>query len=95
VDEKTLAVLAEARDELIRKDAMIGRLSALIQEKAPFAEVGEAIITAGKWFTVAKAAKEMAIDLGDGKRMGQNQLYAFLRSTRMVLRRKDPASGWT
>jgi phage antirepressor YoqD-like protein len=95
VDDKTMAVLAAARDELIRKDAVIGRLSAFIQEQAPMAEIGQAIVVEGKWFTVAEAAKEMAIDLGDGKRMGQNQLYAFLRATRMVMRKKDPASRWT
>ena len=95
MDDETIQILTEARNEITRKDGLISRLTAIIERRAPMAEIGEAIVASGQWYTVAEAAKEMAVDLGDGKRMGQNQLYAFLRATRMVMRRKEAVSGWT
>lgn len=100
-DGNYLALIAEARDALIAKDEQIGKLSTIVAklstalaEKDSHAELGAAIVQAGRWFDVTEAAKELAVEITPGKRIGQNQLYAFLRNTGMLMRRRDPVSGW-
>lgn len=100
-DGNYLALIEEARDALIAKDEQIGKLSTVVEklntaleEKNRDAELGAAIVAAGRWFDVAEAAKELAVELAPGKRLGPNQLYAFLRNTGMLMKRRDPVSGW-
>ncbi|MFA4972497.1 MAG: phage antirepressor KilAC domain-containing protein [bacterium] len=85
-------------------DILLRQSTALLQEarirltrKTENESIGRAVTEARggtKWYTVDEAAKEMALDLGNGKRLGQNQLYAYLRNTSAVMRKKDPVSGW-
>lgn len=89
-----LALIEEARDALVARDALIGKLTAALEGKSEDAELGAAIKAAGRWFDVAEAAKELAVEIAPGKRLGPNQLYAFLRNTSMVMRKRDPASGY-
>jgi len=86
---KTLIELA--RDALIRKDDIIGRLTNALEEKSALAEIGQAIQSAGKWFTVAEAAKELNIGIPgrERKHVGQNQLYALMRNLGLVMRKTD------
>lgn len=93
-DSNYLALIEEARDALVAKDGLIEKLSAALEMKNRDAELGAAIVAAGRWFDVAETAKELAVELAPGKRVGPNQLYAFLRNTSMVMKRRDPSSGW-
>ena len=95
------ALIERARDVLVKKDEQVRELSAVVEElnaalevKNEHAELGAAIVQAGRWFDVAEAAKELAVEVAPGKRLGPNQLYAFLRNTGMLMRRRDPVSGW-
>lgn len=94
VETRYLELLSRARDELVRKDGLLAELTAALDEKSRDAELGAAIVAAGRWFDVGETAKELAVEIAPGKRLGPNQLYAFLRNTGMVMRRRDPASGW-
>lgn len=100
-DGNYLALIERARDALVRKDEQVRELSCVVEEltaalevKSDNANLGAAIVAAGRWFTVAESAKELAVEVGQGKRLGPNQLYAFLRNTGMVMRRHDPTTGY-
>ncbi len=90
-EDKYLALIADARDALVEKDGIIKRLADALETKSEMAEIGEAITTAGKWFTIAEAAKELIVQVGKRKRIGQNQFYAFLRNTGLLMRKVDRA----
>ena len=88
-DGNYLILIEEARNALVKKDDIIQRLTAALEKKSANAEIGQAIQSAGKWFTIAEAAKELNIQVGKRKRLGQNQLYAFLRNSHLVTRKVD------
>jgi len=96
-DESYLAIIERADKALQEDTAVIQAMRIALAKKSEHADIGRAVVEARggqKWYTVDEAAKEMAIDLGNGKRLGQNQLYAYLRNTSAVMRKKDPVSGW-
>jgi len=96
-DAGYFGLMEQADAALQQNTSLIQLLRRAIERKSEHAHIGRAITEARggqKWYTVDEAAKEMAIDLGGGKRMGQNQFYAYLRNTSAVMRKKDPVSGW-
>ncbi len=84
-----LVLIEEARNALVQKDNIISRLTNALESKSEMADIGGAIVSAGKWFTIAEAAKEFNIRLDKKKVLGQNQLYAFFRNTGLLMRKED------
>lgn len=96
-DAGYLALIERADAALQQNTSLLQELRVALSHKSEHAEIGRAIVEARggqRWYSIDEAAKEMAIDIGRGKRLGQNQLYAFLRNTSAVRRVKDPVSGW-
>ena len=92
-----LALIEKLDVALQQSTALLQEARVRLTKKTENEEIGRAVVEGRgwqKWYTVDEAAKEMAIDLGNGKRLGQNQLYAYLRNTSAVMRKKDPVSGW-
>jgi phage antirepressor YoqD-like protein len=87
--DQYLDLIEEALKEIEGKNSVISKLREALKAKNELAEIGAAITGAGKWFTVAEAAKELIIPVSKNKKMGPNQLYAFLRNSGFVMRRKD------
>ena len=90
-DKNYLILIEEAKNALEQKDSIIERLADALEKKNENAAIGEAIQSAGKWFTVVEAAKELNIEIPGRKRkhVGQNQLYALLRNLELVMRKSD------
>lgn len=96
-DGSDVALIEKMDFALQQTTALLQEARVRLTKKTENEEIGRAVVEARggqKWYTVDEAAKEMAIDLGSGKRLGQNQLYAYLRNTSAVMRKKDPVSGW-
>ena len=90
-DKNYLILIEEAKNALEQKDSIIERLADALEKKNENAAIGEAIQSAGKWFTVVEAAKELNIEIPgrERKHVGQNQLYALLRNLELVMRKSD------
>lgn len=96
-DPSDVALIEKLDVALQQSTALLQEARVRLTRKTENEEIGRAVVEGRggqKWYTVDEAAKEMAIDLGNGKRLGQNQLYAYLRNTSAVMRKKDPVSGW-
>lgn len=96
-EQSYLSIIERADKALRENTTLLQEMRIALSKKDELATVGRAIVEARggqRWYTVDEAAKEMAVDLGHGKRLGQNQLYAYLRNTSAVRRVKDPVSGW-
>ena len=98
LDDRSDVALIEKLDVALQQStALLQEARVRLTKKTENEEIGRAVVEGRggqKWYTVDEAAKEMIIDLGNGKRLGQNQLYAYLRNTSAVMRKKDPVSGW-
>lgn len=96
-DQSDVALIEKLDVALQQSTALLQEARVRLTKKTENEEIGRAVVEGRggqKWYTVDEAAKEMAIDLGNGKRLGQNQFYAYLRNTSAVMRKKDPVSGW-
>ncbi|MCK9569936.1 phage antirepressor KilAC domain-containing protein [Candidatus Pacearchaeota archaeon] len=94
MSDNHLSILEDAQNALAQSGRVIEALKGAIAAMKPNADLGAAIVSSGKVYEVREAAKELSIQIAPGKYLGPSQLYAFLRSTWMIMKRRDPRTHW-